>query len=269
MGYRVGCVPFVNAKPLIAKFAVEPTVEVRLDIPSRLPAMLDDPEQGCQAVLASSFDALTTPGRRIVWGVCIGSFGPAASVRLFSRKPFSEIETLALDQSSLTSNHLAQILLCEVYRASPRVEVRPPDLEAMLADHDACILIGDKGLMTEGGGLHILDLGEAWTKMTGLPFVWAVWIGNDELDPFLATELNEAYQWWLERRGDLLPGVAERAGWELGVCAQYLEQTMLFRFEDHEWEGLMRFRDLLVKRGFAAEAITPTVVEPLPSMAAR
>lgn len=267
--YRVGCVPFVNAKPLIAKFATEPSVEVQLDIPSRLPAMLDDPERGCQAVLASSFDALTTPGRRIVWGVCIGSFGPAASVRLFSRKPFERIETLALDQSSLTSNHLAQVILKETYGVAPRVEICAPDLDAMLADHDACILIGDRGLMTEGEGLQILDLGEAWTQMTGLPFVWAVWIGNEELDPFLATELNEAYQWWLERKSGLLPGIAERAGWDLGVCARYLEQTMLFRFEEHEWEGLMRFRDLLVKHGFAREAITPAVVQPLGSAAIR
>lgn len=256
--YRVGCVPYVNAKPLISKFAYEPTVTVELDIPSRLPAMLDS--GSVQAVLASSFDALTTPGRRIVWGVCIGSFGPAASVRLFSRVPFREIRSLALDQSSLTSNHLAQILLREVYQCHPEVSTEPPQLDEMLSKHDACILIGDKGLMTEGEGLHILDLGEAWTNFTGLPFVWAVWIGNADLDSFLAAELNAAYAWWLDQRHDLLPEVADQAGWPLQTAATYLEQTMHYRFEDQEWQGLIRFRDLLVKHGFANEELTPAVV---------
>lgn len=259
--YAVGCVPYVNAKPLITKFAFEPTVRVELDVPSKLPAMLDS--GSVQAVLASSFDALTTPGRSIVWGVCIGSFGPAASVRMFSKVPFAEIRSLALDRSSLTSNHLAQILLREVYGCAPAVEKEDPDLEAMLARHDAAILIGDNGLMTEGAGLHILDLGEAWTNFTGLPFVWAVWIGNDDLDPFLARELNEAYTWWLDRKNELLPEVAEAARWPLVTTATYLEQTMLFRFGEHEWEGLTRYRDLLLKHGFATESITPRVVMPV------
>lgn len=261
MSYRVGCVPYVNAKPLIARFAAseDQQVEVILDIPSRLPALLDTGE--VEAVLASSFDALTTPDRRIVWGVCIGSFGPAASVRLFSKVPFEKIQTLALDQSSLTSNHLAQILLRELYGSSPKCETHLPDLDAMLSNHDACILIGDKGLMTEGEGLHILDLGEAWTRLTGLPFVWAVWIGNESLDPFLARELNDSYKWWLERRTDLLPKIAEEAGWPLETAATYLEQTMHYRFGEHEWAGLMRFRDLLVKHSFAPESLTPSIVQ--------
>lgn len=269
MSYRVGCVPYVNAKPLIAAFAERPAgsvvdqpgVEVLLDVPSRLPAMLDSGE--VQAVLASSYDALTTPGRRIVWGVCIGSFGPAASVRMFSKVPFAEIKSLALDQSSLTSNHLAQVLLRETYNCAPQAAPMPPDLEAMLSSNDAAILIGDNGMMTAGDGLHILDLGQAWTELTGLPFVWAVWIGNQDLDPFLAKELTDAYQWWLERRGDLIPDISEASGWPLEVAATYLEQTMHYRFGQLEWAGLMRNRDLLVKHGFAHEQLTPAVVHAL------
>jgi len=277
MSYRVGCVPYVNAKPLISAFAggrtasnpggieaseeVEVKVEVLLDVPSKLPAMLDSAE--VQAVLASSFDALTTPDRRIAWGVCIGSFGPAESVRMFSKVPFAEIKTLALDQSSLTSNHLAQVLLRERYQIEPLATTAPPDLGEMLSGYDACILIGDKGMTADGTGLHVMDLGEAWTRMTGLPFVWAVWIGNQDLDPFLVRELNQAYQSWLVLRQDRLTGIAEQAGWSLEMTAGYLEQTMHYRFEESEWAGLMRYRDLLVKHGFAGETLTPQVVFPV------
>ena len=43
--FRVGCVPFVNARPLVAAFdAPNDWVEVVYDVPSKLPALLDSGE---------------------------------------------------------------------------------------------------------------------------------------------------------------------------------------------------------------------------------
>jgi chorismate dehydratase len=61
----------------------------------------------------------------------------------------------------------------------------------MLEQGDAALIIGDKALVWNeqavGGeqdsphgsnGVQKIDLGEAWTSMTGLPFVWAFWAGQ-------------------------------------------------------------------------------------------
>ncbi|MEQ1822099.1 MAG: menaquinone biosynthesis protein [Fimbriimonadaceae bacterium] len=256
---KVGSVPFVNANPLVEGLA-EGGVEVIFAMPSKLPSRLDSGE--LDAVLASSFDALTTPNRRVAWGVCIGSFGPADSVRLFSRVPFEQIKTLALDSSSLTSNSLAQVVLAELYGVRPDTSVAEPDLTAMLQDFDAGILIGDRGMMAGGEGLHILDLGEAWTRLTGLPFVWALWIGLERLEHELVATLNQAHNTWLERRSWRIPQIAEGSGWTEIQTARYLEQTMRYQLGENEWRGLIKFRDLLVKYDFATEPIQPTVVMP-------
>ncbi len=52
----------------------------------------------------------------------------------------------------------------------------PPSLEEMLEVADAALLIGDPALDARRVGSK-LDLGEEWTRLTGLPFVYAVWAG--------------------------------------------------------------------------------------------
>ena len=50
----------------------------------------------------------------------------------------------------------------------------------MTRDSDAALLIGDPALEVEHRtmGLDKIDLGEEWTAMTGLPFVYAAWTGR-------------------------------------------------------------------------------------------
>jgi predicted solute-binding protein len=45
---------------------------------------------------------------------------------------------------------------------------------------DAGLLIGDPALEADPAvlGLQKIDLGEEWTRMTGLPFVYAAWTGR-------------------------------------------------------------------------------------------
>ena len=258
--FTIGCVPFVNARPLVAWFdslGLESPVRVVYEIPSLLPQMLD--EGRADAVLASSFDALVTPGRRIAEGVCIGSYGKAESVKLFSKVPFSEIGSLALDQSSMTSNHLAQIVLIETYGAQPSVEVAKPNLDAMLESHDAAVLIGDIGMTTKGDGRHVLDLGEAWTAMTGLPFVWAAWIGGEGLTSELATLLHEAERWSNEHIQDVIDQATEASGWDRNACARYLTRTMLYPMGEREIAGLRAFKDALLRCGLVDSTVFPTV----------
>ena len=56
----------------------------------------------------------------------------------------------------------------------------PPDLTRMLAECDAALVIGDNALFADqlALGLEKIDLGEEWSSMTGLPFVYAFWAGR-------------------------------------------------------------------------------------------
>lgn len=247
---RLGSVPFLNAKPLIHSFVegAQPCEELILDQPSRLPLLL---ERGLvDAILVSSIECFRNPEAVVARGVSISSNGPVKSVRLFSKVPFTEVRTLALDQSSMTSNHLAQILLAELFDVSPRSETCPPNLSDMLADHDACVLIGDNGLLEQDASLHILDLGEAWQNLTGLPFVWAVWLGGAGLTPDIERALVEAKDYGVARIQEIAKDYAHLANLSASQAEHYLTKCIDFEFTSTHENGLLTFGELLVKHEF-------------------
>jgi chorismate dehydratase len=254
----VGCVPYINARPLVRQFAETGDVEVLYDVPSKLPALLDSGK--AEAVLASAFDAISTPGRSIAEGVSVGSNGAVESVRLFSKVPFGKIQRLALDNSSLTSNALARSILAEVYDAKPEVSCASPDLAAMLSTNDAAVLIGDKGMLTSGEGLHVLDLGSAWTDLMGLPFVWAVWIGNDGLSPELVGLLGRAARWGKKHSEVIAREASESTSVPYDTCLHYLSNVMDHRLTDGHLKGLLAYRDLLIKHDLLQSKIFPEVI---------
>lgn len=256
--HAVASVPYINARPLVRWFAETQAVDVAYDVPSRLPALLDN--GSAEAVLASAFEALSTPGRTYAEGVSIASYAAVESVRLFSKVPFGEITSLALDASSLTSNALAQVLLIELFGVRPVCTEALPSLDEMLQTNDAAVLIGDKGMAASALGLHVLDLGWAWNRLTGLPFVWALWIGNESLSPELVRLLQQAARWG-EKQTDLIAKeAAEQTGISYGACHRYLAETMNYELTGRHIEGMTLYRDLLVKHGLVKQALFPVPV---------
>ncbi len=248
MDQTVGSVPYLNAYPLVAACEHGPSeFAVRYDVPSRLPALLDSGEAA--AILVSSIEALRRPNARIADDVSISSRGEVLSVRLFSRVPFGAIQTVALDQSSMTSNVLAMVLLREVFGTNPTSSPMPPDLQAMLAECDAGILIGDNGMRAEARGLHVLDLGAAWTNWTGLPFVWAVWLGGSGLTSEIAGALKIAREWGESNLGRLIPEAVERFGFDEAQTRRYLGEVMDYRLGPSHREALRRFGTLAQQHG--------------------
>lgn len=299
--FTVGSVPYVNAIPLVLDFerwGEASPVRVVYDVPSRLPVKLDSGE--VDAILVSSFDALTVPCRRVAAGVCIGSRGAVKSVRLFSKVPFDQIQTLALDQSSMTSNALAQIVLAEAFGVRPETTRHAPSLETMLAETDACVIIGDAGMEASGEGLHVLDLGSAWHELTGKPFVWAAWVGGERLTPELATVLraaanpaplgelgppesdfaSQAEAWVAEwsptssveqsayesareaRLQQWIVAAQQKVGWPEPVIRDYFESVMEYAMDEDMLDGLREYARRLDANGFATRGF-PELVERL------
>ncbi|MCH8273653.1 MAG: menaquinone biosynthesis protein [Armatimonadetes bacterium] len=257
----IGCVPFLNAKPLIHYFSTpeaQGEVEVLFAPPSDLAEWVLDGR--VDAALASSFLALERPGLRAAPGVSISSTGPVESVRLFSKKPFDQVGVMALDRGSMTANHLARILLAEQFGAQPGTFPAEPDMEAMLTRADAAVLIGDAGMDAPAEGLRVLDLGAEWDRMTGLPFVWALWIGTESLTPELAHTLLKAKERGMERIEEVAKAESERLGWAYSRCLRYLAEVIDFDLTERHLQGLRLFADLCAKYGFIAKSWTPEIV---------
>ena len=245
MTIRIGTVPYLNEKPLTRWFSHTEAgkasgIEVVSAVPSLLARMLADGE--IAAALVSSFEYYRTPGYAIAPGVSISGQGDIESVRAFAKVPWRKIESLALDTSSLTSVALLKILLAEQLDAYPAFLHAAPDLDAMLAQADACLLIGDKGMLASGDGLNVLDLGRAWRRLTGLPFVYAIWLGRPEnITPQLVDALATAKAWGLTQIDAIAAEEAERIGTTARQCRHYLTEVMDYDLGEEHQEALALF----------------------------
>lgn len=252
---RLGSVSFVNARPLIHGLDGQPDVQLTLDVPSNL---LD-------GLRASRFDLALLPvidyqrmdGLQILPAGGIGSDGRTLTVRIFSKTPIGNIRTLACDPDSHTSVALARVILSRAYGVHPELtELRR---DTPLA-HDAQLLIGDKVICEEPAGYpHQLDLGQAWKELTGMPFVFAAWMGPAEAMSELAdTTLREAKKAGLANVEQIVQRHAIPRGWPADVARQYLTRYLQFDIGEPQLEAIRTFHQLA-----AEEGIIPSPPRPL------
>jgi predicted solute-binding protein len=179
----------------------------------------------------------------IIRGVGIACRGPVRSILLVSKTDPARIRTLATDSSSRTSVMLARILLARRYGAEPLCIAHPPDLSRMLATADAALIIGDPALYLDPGSLpyRVLDLGEEWTVMTGLPMVFAVWAGHGPFAPDLAPAFVESCRFGLAHLDDIV--AAEAGTRNLSQCfiRDYLTRHLTLELGPGEYRGLETF----------------------------
>lgn len=176
---RVAAVKYLNSLPLVHGLDERQDLfTLQYDVPAKCAALLHGGE--IDLGLIPSIEYLQRPNYRIVPGIAVGSNGPVASVALFSKRPATAIRSIAVDSSSRTSIALLRILCAQWFDIDPTLVKMRPDLEPMLKRCDAALLIGDRALFVdhESAGLEKIDLGEEWTTMTGMPFVWAFWAGR-------------------------------------------------------------------------------------------
>jgi chorismate dehydratase len=109
----------------------------------------------------------------------VSSDGEVKSILLLSRVPLGELSgrKVSLTNTSATSHVLLKLILSHGYRVEPEYIVRPPDLDSMLSDADAALLIGDIALKhcVKTTDYYCYDLGAEWKKLTGKKMVYAVW----------------------------------------------------------------------------------------------
>jgi chorismate dehydratase len=237
---RIGAVPYLNARPLVEGLAQSGALEFVEDVPSRLAAMLHAGQ--LDAALVSSVEALRHPERAVVPGLCIASRGPVRSVQLFGRSDPRAARTVAIDGASLTAAALTRVVYGRILeRADVAYVAVPPAPDPTATGADATLVIGDRALALEGAPLRALDLGEAWTAWSGLPFVWALWLARDaataaRLEPVLA----DAYA---RGRRRLREYAHARADLGEERAFDYLARVMVYDLGPDERAGLERFDD--------------------------
>jgi predicted solute-binding protein len=208
-------------------------------VPSTCAALLADGTIDLGMVPSITF--AERPGDRIVPGIAIASDGPVASVALFTRVPIAQARSIALDTSSRTSAMLVRILCARRFGIAPTFAPHAPDLASMLATADAALVIGDQALFVDHRalGAEKIDLGEAWTAMTGLPFVWAFWSGRAEAaDAHTVGVLQEAAARGRGRTDAIAAAYCADQPERIAIAQRYLRENLRFDLGPREVRAL-------------------------------
>ncbi len=239
---HIGSVPYANARPLLEGLDGDANVRLTLAPPAILADRLAAGD--LDIALVPSVEYFRRPGSVLVPEGCIASRGAVASVALFHRAAAIPAGARVLvDASSRTSAALLRVLCAgPLGIAGATFASCPPETDPAAADGDAVLLIGDRALTLDRAGLHETDLGEAWTRWTGLPFVWAVWVARDE---GIAAEAVPLLRRARSRGAENLSAVVWREAGRLGiqeaVMGRYLTRHIRHELGEEERAGLRRF----------------------------
>lgn len=196
----------------------------------------------------------------LVPDMSISARGAVRSIFLFSRTPLlSQLDgaKIALTTASATSIHLLRIIL-ELYEGiQPNYLSLPPNLNQMMQQADAALLIGDDALKAsfQDHGYYPFDLGYEWYLRTKLSMTYAVWAIRREIVEDRKKDMAPIIRAFLtakeKGRQDLQPVIQVAKG-QLGGSESFWTEYfsgLCYDLKDKELSGLKKFYALCVKLG--------------------
>jgi predicted solute-binding protein len=240
---RISAVRYLNTAPLVWGLLHGPQQGL-FDLRFELPAECADSVAEGRADLGLVPSAeIARLGLERVPGLGIASRGAVRSILLVAKKPLRELRRVAMDSSSRTSVGLARIILAERYGVRPATVSAAPDVQSMLRDSDAALVIGDPALLLEPGP-DVHDLGSEWTELTGLPMVYAMWAGPAAGESGVREALEASWHFGRERVGEIVAEEAPKRGIPEALAREYLERNIVHEIGAREEEGLARYWEL-------------------------
>ena len=221
--------------------------EISYTLPSNCARSLAEGTADIGIIPAAAYAQI--PGLLVLPDVAIASRRAVRSILLVSKIPIDKVRSVALDTSSMTSVALTKILFEKWLGGGRTFTPMAPDINQMLAEHDAGLVIGDPALQIDRSRYQAIDLAEEWIRHTGKPFVFAFWAVRQEAlreaDPLLdlvavfrhsrdhgllASNLNQIVKDWAPRL-------------ELGEAdvQSYLTENIHYKLNADCLEGLQLF----------------------------
>ncbi len=243
---RIGCVRYLNSKPLIHGH----DAEVSFEVPASLADGLHDGR--LDVALSPIFELIAHPGYLVVDDVAIASRGAVFSVFIAYAGDLDRLHTLYLDPDSRTSCNLQRVLLAEFHDLKPDCEPlpagRPPD---ELKPGEGALIIGDPAIefrLRHGERYRYFDLGEEWQRATGLPFVFAAWLVRPQTpEPEAMGDRLRAWRTDGQKRVEEI--VAAESRFPAELSRRYLTEFIRFRLGPPEKQAIREFARLLYKHG--------------------
>jgi chorismate dehydratase len=263
---KISAISYLNTAPLLWDFehgAAGADFDISYTLPSACAQALRQGTTDIGIIPAAAY--ATIPDLVIIPDVAIASRRAVRSILLVSERPvdplWTQVRTVALDSSSMTSVALTKILFAKWLGGVRDYKAMPPDLGAMLGACDAALLIGDPALQVDRTRYVTLDLAQEWVARTGKSFVFAFWAIRKQA---LAGRNGAAVVEVFEKSRDHglspknLEAIAQEWGPRLGLTVEavqvYLTHNIHYYLDPPCREGLELFYRLAEEIGVLPQA---------------
>jgi chorismate dehydratase len=245
---RISAISFLNTVPLMWDFEHGTSgsqFDISYTVPSDCAAQLRAGTADIGIIPAAAY--ATTPDLAIIPGVAIAARRPVRSILLVSKVPLESIRTVALDTSSLTSVALTKVLFDRWLGGHMSFTSMAPQVDQMLAENDACMVIGDAALQVDRYQYLTLDLAEEWIRFTGKPFVFAFWavrqaaLENAPQDLAITFQRSRDHGVQPESIDEIARQWSPRVGLTEADVRSYLTENIHYQLDPGCLEGLQLF----------------------------
>lgn len=181
---------------------------------------------------------------KIISDFCIATERQVQSVMLLSDVPIEKVKTIVLDYQSKTSVELIKILCAKHWMIEPSFINGSENYENSISGEKAGLIIGNRCLRYKEKFNYQYDLGDEWFNYTGLPFVFAVWVANKEIDHTFIHAFNEALKFGLNNIDLAIKKYPSKELSEKDLH-NYLTNHISFELDINKHNSISKFLDLV------------------------
>ncbi len=251
---KVVAADFLNSLPLTIEVAEDDFFDFEYVVPSEGARQLVEEEADIALLPVAALAEIG--GLEVVPGPCIGANGRVDSVVIVSEVPLDRIERLYVDSASRTSVILARIYLESIGMSNiPFVRLPAREILELIGGTDAGLLIADVAFAHSKRFKYRHDLGDAWKRLTGEPFVFAVWAAHPGvLTDEIVSRLNHRFWDGLARKHQIIADWAGEHDMPVADVADYLDERIQFNLNRSAWNGMQEFFRVASNLGLLPDA---------------
>jgi chorismate dehydratase len=244
---RISAVKYANTYPFIyglMEGGFEKKVVLETDHPSECAAKLISGAVDIGLIPVAALPLVKE--YHIISDYCIGANGNVRTVMLLSNCPFDEIRNIYLDYRSRSSVNLTKVLAKNSWKREFLWINTTKAFDFLnIGLDEAVVLIGDQCFEFENSFRYRIDLANEWKKFSGLPFVFACWTSNKQLDNVFIKEFNNALQMGVNNIDAVVDKFGQTGTINGEILKRYLLENIDYNFNDEKKTALKLFLELM------------------------
>jgi chorismate dehydratase len=240
---RISAVRYSNSYPLIyglRESGINSEITIEIDHPSECARKLADNSVDIGLIPVAVLPELDKA--EIISDFCIGTNAPVRTVMLLSNDPIDKISKINLDYRSRSSVALTRVLAAKFWNQTFEWQLTDSSFNfEKIEKGEGVVIIGDQCFELEGKYRYSIDLAVEWKKHTGLPFVFAVWAANKNIDPEFLMRFNRALEFGINNIGKAVESFGQMSSMPFDTLVSYLYNNIDYRLDDSKKMAMETF----------------------------